>query len=190
VPAAADFSPFHWHQKKGTVVATDTRGTWTVLYNETEQAGDLGVFTLVSRDDGKTWSAPTPLPDAVQPSTALAASPSGTWLRLDSRWETILVARAPYNLQPAADDSDGDGRNNGAEGTADPDHDGLPNYIDQDSDNDHVSDAAEIAAGTDPYSPGSTPGLPLYAWPLAIALAATALRKLTRNRLPLHTPKM
>ncbi len=40
-------------------------------------------------------------------------------------------------------DTDGDGRSNDAEGTGDPDGDGIPNYLDLDSDGDSISDAHE-----------------------------------------------
>ncbi len=40
-------------------------------------------------------------------------------------------------------DTDGDGRSNSAEGTDDLDGDGVPNYLDLDSDGDSISDAHE-----------------------------------------------
>lgn len=41
-------------------------------------------------------------------------------------------------------DTDGDGVSNDVEGTEDPDGDGIPNYLDLDSDGDMVSDAHEF----------------------------------------------
>lgn len=40
-------------------------------------------------------------------------------------------------------DTDGDGVSDKVEGTGDPDNDGLPNYLDLDSDGDYISDAHE-----------------------------------------------
>ena len=50
-----------------------------------------------------------------------------------------------------ASDQDGDGVADGEEGGEDPDHDGLPNCLDNDSDNDGLLDAEERRASTDPY---------------------------------------
>jgi len=61
----------------------------------------------------------------------------------------------------------------GYEGTDDLDGDGLPNYLDRDSDGDGFSDRLEDAFGSDPYDVGDWPAVPLVAWPLALALLVT-----------------
>jgi len=49
-----------------------------------------------------------------------------------------------YEVVPAVDsDSDGDGILNGTEGSADPDGDGIPNFLDTDSDGDGIDDIDE-----------------------------------------------
>lgn len=56
----------------------------------------------------------------------------------------IAAATAPIILNDAvAADTDGDGVSNDAEGTGDLDGDGVPNYLDLDSDGDSISDAHE-----------------------------------------------
>nr|MDJ0852344.1 hypothetical protein [Myxococcota bacterium] len=68
---------------------------------------------------------------------------------------------------PLDPDSDGDGLDDGAEwdvwGT-DP--------LDDDSDGDGFTDGAEVAAGSDPLDPGSTPGVPV---PSASTVSRVAL---------------
>ncbi|MEO1370172.1 MAG: hypothetical protein AAFX50_23570, partial [Acidobacteriota bacterium] len=56
-------------------------------------------------------------------------------------------------------DSDGDGILDGNEWFADLDDDDLPNHLDLDSDGDGAGDAEELAAGTNPYSNGDRPNL-------------------------------
>lgn len=67
-------------------------------------------------------------------------------------------------------DSDDDGIADIYEGTQDLDGDGVPNYLDEDSDGDGASDASEWTDGTDPYDPGDSPGVPLIWPPLGAAL--------------------
>ena len=52
------------------------------------------------------------------------------------------IDRGAFEHDPVPD-SDGDGINDPVEGTADPDGDSLPNYLDPDSDGDGISDATE-----------------------------------------------
>ena len=65
-------------------------------------------------------------------------------------------------------DQDEDGLLDTDEGTGDPDGDGLPNYLDTDSDDDGVDDGLEHRFGYDPYDEASTPQLPIAAWPLLL----------------------
>jgi hypothetical protein len=58
---------------------------------------------------------------------------------------TIVVTFIP------AYDSDSDGMIDSNEGLADPDGDGIPNYLDADSDDDEMPDKWEWVSGTDPY---------------------------------------
>ena len=53
-------------------------------------------------------------------------------------------------------DSDGDGIPDSVEGTADPDGDLTPNYLDDDSDGDGIDDSVE--AGSNPAQPRNTDG--------------------------------
>jgi hypothetical protein len=84
-------------------------------------------------------------------------------------------------------DADGDGILNGDEGADDPDHDGTPNYLDEDSDNDGAYDAIEHELQSDPYDFEHPTPLPLRAWPwlllflMIVALVTTA--RLVRRRL-------
>jgi len=71
--------------------------------------------------------------------------------------------------------SDGDGMSNVEEGADDPDGDGIPNYLDPDSDNDGISDRAEISFGLDPYTADPPGTLPLATWPVAIGILMAAL---------------
>jgi len=77
-------------------------------------------------------------------------------------------------------DSDGDTIINNSEGNGDPDLDGLPNYLDTNSDNDDITDKDETYTWhTDPYNVDEPDALPLMAWPIVGALlcaAAAALR--------------
>jgi hypothetical protein len=71
-------------------------------------------------------------------------------------------------------DEDGDGILDSDEGLDDVDGDGLPNWLDLDSDGDEWSDSEEVARGTDPYDPDDTPvEVPLA--PVGLALAAAGL---------------
>lgn len=61
--------------------------------------------------------------------------------------------------------------------------DGLPNYLDTDSDGDGASDAMEVAWGTDPYDANDTPMVPLARWPaVLVLLAAGAMAAWALNR--------
>lgn len=55
-------------------------------------------------------------------------------------------------------DADGDGIIDTDEGPGDVDSDGVPNWLDLDSDADGYSDAEELNAGSDPYDASSIPG--------------------------------
>jgi len=79
-------------------------------------------------------------------------------------------------------DSDGDGIADAREGERDVDGDGLANFLDLDSDGDGVSDALEVLYGTDAYDAGSTPSLPLVLWPAALALLVGGLLLLKSRR--------
>jgi hypothetical protein len=74
----------------------------------------------------------------------------------------------------AEEDSDSDTIPDLVEGRADPDADGIPNYLDPDSDNDGVSDFWEHFAGYDPYDPLDFPILPLTVHGLSIVLLVLA----------------
>lgn len=80
----------------------------------------------------------------------------------------------------ALSDADGDTLLDSDEGEADVDNDGIPNYLDTDSDGDDVSDFDETQLGTDPYDANSVP-LPLIAWPLGLALAGAALLRMRKR---------
>ena len=59
---------------------------------------------------------------------------------------TEIAASAPSSLifsDDTSPDTDNDGRSNDEEGTGDPDGDGIPNYLDLDSDGDSVPDSHE-----------------------------------------------
>jgi hypothetical protein len=75
---------------------------------------------------------------------------------------------------PGADE-DGDGMTNAEEGGIDLDEDGIPNFLDDDSDRDGVSDATEHALGTDPYDVENPTQVPLVWWPVALALALSGV---------------
>ena len=80
---------------------------------------------------------------------------------------TITVDQAEVS---PGQDSDGDTIPDVIEGTDDPDDDGIPNYLDLDSDEDGVSDFWEWLGGYDPYSAAETPALPLSCTSVAAAL--------------------
>jgi VCBS repeat-containing protein len=61
------------------------------------------------------------------------------------------TAQVSIVVSTATDDQDGDGVPDNLEGAADVDHDGLPNYLDENADGDGVTDAEE--AGLDPAQP-------------------------------------
>lgn len=60
-------------------------------------------------------------------------------------------------VQVTATDSDMDGLPDFQEGTGDPDDDGLPNWLDADSDNDGLSDGAEASMGNPDWDPCADP---------------------------------
>jgi len=95
-----------------------------------------------------------------------------------------LVEMAEWPLEVNGD-ADGDGIPDMVEGREDVDEDGLPNFLDSDSDNDGLSDAAELGFGSDPYDPVNPTHLPLSPWPLIFLLPAAAalqIRFLTKLR--------
>jgi hypothetical protein len=57
----------------------------------------------------------------------------------------------------------------------DPDGDGLPNFIDADSDNDGASDALEHALGTNPYDVDNPTELPVGTFGVALVTALTIM---------------
>jgi len=67
-----------------------------------------------------------------------------------------------WGYDPASTDTDGDGVTDMLEGGGDADSDGVPNFLDVDSDNDHLSDLQEAAydgdPGYNPYHPVLNPG--------------------------------
>ena len=71
-------------------------------------------------------------------------------------------------------DADGDGIPDMVEGQDDVDEDGLPSFLDSDSDNDGLSDAAELGFGSDPYDPVNPTHVPLSPWLLILLLPAAA----------------
>jgi len=69
------------------------------------------------------------------------------------------------------------------------DGDGIPNYLDLDSDNDGVSDALEHAFGYDPYDAGDTPEVPLVAsWVIAVLLLSLGIIAV-RRRISVRTSR-
>lgn len=73
---------------------------------------------------------------------------AGIWIAV---WLAMVSGAAVSGCGGASNvDTDGDGIPDDVEGTGDTDGDGIPDYLDLDSDNDYVSDADELAAGTDP----------------------------------------
>ncbi len=77
-------------------------------------------------------------------------------------------------------DSDYDGILDIIEGAEDIDGDGVPNYLDLDSDGDGRSDRTEQSLGTDPYDAASPVSMPLQTVPCALALLLAGW--LTRRR--------
>lgn len=72
--------------------------------------------------------------------------------------DTIVIVDETPDLDTAIDplgDEDGDGINNGTEGTGDPDSDGIPNYLDDDSDGDGILDSVETANDFDSDGTGN-----------------------------------
>ena len=90
-----------------------------------------------------------PLPFTIMPLffTLFVAGCDGTTEPTESLVddEPILsAARIPVILDDVTGaDTDGDGVSNEQEGSGDPDQDGIPNYLDLDSDGDSISDAHE-----------------------------------------------
>ena len=102
-----------------------------------------------------------PLPFTIMPLffTLFVAGCDGTTEPTESLVddEPILsAARIPVILDDVTGaDTDGDGVSNEQEGSGDPDQDGIPNYLDLDSDGDSISDAhlslIHISEPTRPY---------------------------------------
>lgn len=82
-------------------------------------------------------------------------------------WKAITVSAFPGAFT-VVDDADGDGIDDDTEGTGDPDEDGIPNFLDLDSDGDGAPDAIEWALGTDPYDPLNPTDLRLNAWSVVL----------------------
>jgi hypothetical protein len=152
--------------------------------------GDIALTSSIPVDsDGDS------IPDVVEGFGDTDNDTIPNYLDTDSDGDTIPDA-AEGTADPDHDgmpnfldtDSDGDTLSDAAEGTGDVDLDTIPNYIDADSDNDGVMDSIEVSLGTDPYDPFDVPAIPLYPWPLAVALLAagmaiyTSKRKLTQAR--------
>jgi len=78
-------------------------------------------------------------------------------------------------------DQDEDGLLDVDEGVGDPDDDGLPNYLDTDSDGDGVADSLETRFGYNPSDGANTPQLPILAWPLFVFVPLAGIFHL-RNR--------
>jgi len=79
-------------------------------------------------------------------------------------------------------DSDGDGLLDADEGLDDVDLDGTPNYLDLDSDNDGCSDRDETDYGSNPYDAEDSPPMPMLWWPTSIILALLALRIIQKRQ--------
>ncbi len=107
--------------------------------------------------------------------------PSGSIYPLKFTTEVSVVPDIlPYK------DSDGDEILDGEEGTADPDGDGTPNYLDLDSDDDGLSDHSErFTWNTDPYDPLHPNAFTLHAWPLLLLLLLAAW-KMQRRQISLQ----
>jgi hypothetical protein len=190
-------------------IATDGLGNWVAAWQTTYSFGgfigtDWDIVTARSIDGGVRWLYPAPLvppplkntrkgndPLLGNWSVRIAADGSGDWVaawestedvdgNIDEDWDIFSAATSlpeamdtdgdgiPDDLEGDGDpdgdgtpnylddDSDGDGLDDSYEGTADPDFDGTPNFLDLDSDNDGVSDQEEVSAGTDPYTPDAS----------------------------------
>jgi len=114
--------------KKGTPTTTQDMGTSN---NEMDAGGDANVSDMPDFPDMSNPDMSNPdmsNPDMSNPDMTMEIDPFG--------------------------DDDGDGLLNWEEGAPDrdTDGDGIPDYLDLDSDNDGLSDAEELALGTDPYN--------------------------------------
>ncbi len=124
---------------------------WREYRNTWSQWSGFGHFEIQERADGADWSAAQAIaaPGEVLFSNRL----SGVVYEYRARAVSTAGKQGdwsdPFNWATA--DSDGDGIPDHVEGLGDSDGDGIPNRLDLDSDNDGASDAAEYAAGRDPY---------------------------------------
>jgi hypothetical protein len=90
------------------------------------------------------------------------------------------------NIINVSDDFDGDTLLDVDEGTADVDGDGLPNFVDTDSDGDGAPDETEALFGTDPYDAADAPPMPLdvkLAAALLLLITAAVLMRSRRVRM-------
>ncbi|MEX0330413.1 MAG: DUF5060 domain-containing protein [Puniceicoccaceae bacterium] len=98
-------------------------GTYSVQWFDPRNGGELQEGTVKQAMGGS--------------SVSLGLPPANTSLD----WVVLVIATEV--------DSDNDGISDVTEGAGDPDGDGLPNYLDPDSDNDRIADYFEVLHGTD-----------------------------------------
>ena len=124
-------------------------GTFRVQWFDPRSGGELQDGSVTQLEGGAAVS--------------LGLPPSGNTLD----WAVLVMATEA--------DSDDDTIPDVTEGAGDPDHDGLPNYLDPDSDNDLIADYFEMLHGTDFLSPDApalwiepvqdvSPGLQFTCW--------------------------
>jgi 6-phosphogluconolactonase (cycloisomerase 2 family) len=126
-----------------------------------------------------TWQAPP-----AQPRGYVAVEATGA----DQGYNETTFSSATALYVSSADrpwidddgDDDGDLIANIVEGIVDIEGDGIPNYLDVDSDGDGVGDSAEVGLGMNPYVYDHE--VPVGALPVAAGLAAAALLALKRRK--------
>ena len=124
---------------KDTAVAPD--GDTVVVPDEDNEQPD----TPVTDQDNGTTVDEEPNDDDSATSDEVATD-SDEVIPTDD--DTVVIVDETPDEDTAIDplgDEDGDGINNGTEGTDDPDGDGIPNYLDDDSDGDGILDSVETA---------------------------------------------
>ena len=111
---------------------------------------------------------PRPKTPASDSATVLASADpmltAETLVRPPALAENVELSDA---RDPMVTDTDLDTLSDAGEGAEDPDGDGIPNYLDTDSDADGVDDAREANLGSDPYLLGVASEVPVAVWPAA-----------------------
>ena len=148
-------------------VTTDGTGIWTVVWmSDNDLGGTVGrdpdILVSYSTDDGASWTpsaalngnAATDSLGAVDYTPRVATDGAGNWVAV---WYGVVYGGGEFeivfcrNVVNFNGDEDGDGIANFQEGSLDLDRDGLPNYLDTESDGDGLPDDDEVARGTNPF---------------------------------------